>query len=93
MTSHTIACRHIPVPLRPCMVQVQIRVRPFRLKNFFACKRNEAKLDPYRMYLACSLEKSWAAIHRRGSLAWTVILSVSGADTIAIDLSISALIS
>ncbi len=35
-----------------------------------------------------------AAIQRRGSiLAWTVILSVHGADTIAIDLSLSALIS
>ncbi len=35
-----------------------------------------------------------AAIQRRGSiLAWTVILSVYGADTIAIDLSLSALIS
>ncbi len=33
------------------------------------------------------------AIQRRGSiLAWTVILSVCGADTIAIDLSLSALI-
>jgi hypothetical protein len=36
----------------------------------------------------------WAAIQRRGSiLAWTVILSVYGVDTIAIDLSLSALIS
>jgi hypothetical protein len=35
-----------------------------------------------------------AAIQRRGSiLAWIVILSVYGADTIAIDLSLSALIS
>ncbi len=35
-----------------------------------------------------------ADIQRRGSiLAWIVILSVSGADTIAIDLSLSALIS
>jgi hypothetical protein len=35
-----------------------------------------------------------AAIQRRGSiLAWTVILSVYGAVTIAIDLSLSALIS
>jgi hypothetical protein len=35
-----------------------------------------------------------AAIQRRGSkLAWVVILSVYGADTIAIDLSLSALIS
>jgi hypothetical protein len=35
-----------------------------------------------------------AAIQRRGSiLAWTVILSVYGVDTIAIDLSLSALIS
>jgi hypothetical protein len=35
-----------------------------------------------------------AAIQRRGYiLAWTVILSVYGADTIAIDLSLSALIS
>ena len=41
--------------------------------------------------------ESNAAIQRRGSiLAWTVILSVYGADTIAsqgIDLSLSALIS
>jgi hypothetical protein len=36
----------------------------------------------------------WAAIQRGGPiLAWTVILSVYGADTIAIDLSLSALIS
>jgi hypothetical protein len=35
-----------------------------------------------------------AAIQRRGSiLAWPVILSVYGADTIATDLSLSALIS
>jgi hypothetical protein len=35
-----------------------------------------------------------AAIQRRGSiLAWIVILSFYGADTIAIDLSLSALIS
>jgi hypothetical protein len=37
---------------------------------------------------------NWAAIQRRGSiLAWTVILSVYGADTIEIDISLSALIS
>jgi hypothetical protein len=37
---------------------------------------------------------SRAAIQRRGSiLAWIIILSVYGADTIAIDLSLSALIS
>jgi hypothetical protein len=36
----------------------------------------------------------WAAIQRGGPiLAWTVILSVSGEDTIAFDLSLSALIS
>ncbi len=39
----------------------------------------------------------WAAIQRRGHigsiLAWTVILSVYGTDTIAIDLSLSARIS
>jgi hypothetical protein len=35
---------------------------------------------------------SWADIQRRGSrLAWIVILSVYGADTIAIDLSLSEL--
>ncbi len=45
------------------------------------------------------LGKHWrkntrAAIQRRSSiLAWTVILSVFGADTIASDLSLSALIS
>ncbi len=33
------------------------RVRPFRLNIFFAYKRNKAKLDPYRMCFACSLEK------------------------------------
>jgi hypothetical protein len=34
-----------------------------------------------------------AAIQRRGSiLSWSIILSVYGADTIAIDLSLSALI-
>jgi hypothetical protein len=38
--------------------------------------------------------KHWAAIQRRGSiLAWVVILSVYGADTIAIDLALSVLIS
>jgi hypothetical protein len=31
------------------------RVRPFRLKNFFAYKRNKAKLDPVHMCFACSL--------------------------------------
>jgi hypothetical protein len=37
---------------------------------------------------------AWAAIQRRGSiLEWIIILSVYGADTIAIDLSLSALIS
>jgi hypothetical protein len=37
---------------------------------------------------------NWADIQRRGSiLEWMVILSVYGADTIAIDLSLSALIS
>jgi hypothetical protein len=37
---------------------------------------------------------SWADIQKRGPiLAWIVILSVYGADTIAIDLSLSALIS
>jgi hypothetical protein len=36
----------------------------------------------------------WAAVKRRGSiLAWTVILSVYGADTIAIDLYLPALFS
>jgi hypothetical protein len=40
------------------------------------------------------LNKTRAAIQRQGSiLAWTVILSVYGADTIAIDLPLSALIS
>ncbi len=36
---------------------MESRVRPFRLKKFFAYKRNEAKLDPFRMCFACSLEK------------------------------------
>ncbi len=37
---------------------------------------------------------AWADIQRRGPiLAWVVILSAYGADTIAIDLSLSALIS
>jgi hypothetical protein len=50
--------------------------------------RIEAKLtDP-------SKSGSQAAIQRRGSiLIWIVILSVYGADTIAIDISLSALIS
>jgi hypothetical protein len=42
------------------------------------------------------INKIWdrAVIQRRGSiLSWSVILSVYGADTIAIDLSLSALIS
>jgi hypothetical protein len=40
------------------------------------------------------LNGSRADIQRRGAiLAWIVILSVYGADTIAIDLSLSALIS
>ncbi len=39
-------------------------------------------------------DNPWAAIQGRGSiLAWTIILSVYGADTIVIDLSLSALIS
>ncbi len=41
-----------------------------------------------------AMATSWAAIQRRGSkLAWVVILTVYGAGTIAIDLSLSALIS
>ncbi len=32
------------------------RVRPFRLKKFFAYKRNKAKLDPFHMCFACSLQ-------------------------------------
>jgi hypothetical protein len=32
------------------------RVRPFRL-IFFAFKRNDAKLDPFRTCFACSLDK------------------------------------
>jgi hypothetical protein len=38
--------------------------------------------------------KDWADIQRQGSiLAWIVVLSVYGEGTIAIDLSLSALIS
>jgi hypothetical protein len=36
---------------------LRARVRPFRFKKIFACKRNEAKLDPFRMCFACSLQK------------------------------------
>ncbi len=36
---------------------VSSRVRPFRLKKNFAYKWKEAKLDPFRMCFACSLEK------------------------------------
>jgi hypothetical protein len=44
--------------------------------------------------LAVEHEQPMAAIQRWGSiLAWIVILSVYGADTIAVDLSLSALIS
>jgi hypothetical protein len=44
--------------------------------------------------LLCSVGKKWAAIQKRGSiLEWIVILSVYDADTIAFDLSLSALIS
>ncbi len=51
-------------------------------KNIFA--------NPFILFLS----KLRAAIQRRGSkLSWSVILSVYGADTIAIDLSLSALIS
>jgi hypothetical protein len=40
------------------------------------------------------LRDGWAAILETGPrLAWIVILSVYGADTIAVDLSLSALIS
>jgi hypothetical protein len=34
------------------------RVRRFRLKNFFASKRNEAKRDPFRFVFACSSENT-----------------------------------
>jgi hypothetical protein len=41
-----------------------------------------------------SVTSAWADIQRRGPiLAWIVILSLYGADTIGIDLSLSALIS
>jgi hypothetical protein len=36
---------------------VGTRVRQFRLKNCYAYKRNEAKLDPFRMCFTCLLEK------------------------------------
>jgi hypothetical protein len=54
------------------------------------------KLNPYRILLGPDLDliTSWGAIQRRGSiLAWIVIFSVYGADTIEIDLSLSSLIS
>jgi hypothetical protein len=34
------------------------RVRRFRLKFFFASKRNEAKRDPFRFVFACSSENT-----------------------------------
>ena len=34
---------------------VRIRVRPFRLKIFFAYKRNTANLDPFHMCFTISL--------------------------------------
>jgi hypothetical protein len=33
------------------------RVSPFRFQKFFAYKRKEAKLDPFRKCFACSLQK------------------------------------
>jgi hypothetical protein len=48
----------------------------------------------YLLYAYNCRTRQQAAIQRRGSiLAWMGILSVYGADTIAIDLSLSALIS
>jgi hypothetical protein len=55
----------------------------FSLNNRLESQRGGAQNTPFR-----------AAIQRRGSiLAWIVILSVYGADTIAIDLPLSSLIS
>ncbi len=52
------------------------------------------KMKFFRQLWARQNSVYWTAIQRRGSmLAWIVILSVYGADTIAIDLSLSALIS
>ena len=48
----------------------------------------------FRLVLFLQYRFSWTAIQRRGSiLAWTVFLSVYGADTIAIVLSLFELIS
>ncbi len=35
--------------------RIPIRVRPFRLQNFFAYKRNKANLDPFHMCFTISL--------------------------------------
>jgi hypothetical protein len=40
------------------LVFVQLRVSPFRLKNFFAYKRNKANLDPFHMCFTISLSLS-----------------------------------
>jgi len=62
-----------------------------REQSPFLC---EAKVTNDKKFKILNQWLSRAAIQRRGSiLAWTVILSVYGADTIAIDLSLSALIS
>ncbi len=40
---------------RPAPGRVWTRVRPFRLKIFFAYKRNKANLDPFHMCFTISL--------------------------------------
>jgi hypothetical protein len=37
---------------------IESRVRRFRIKNFFASKRNDAKRDPFRIVFACSCENN-----------------------------------
>jgi hypothetical protein len=37
------------------IADIGTRVRPFRLKNFFADERNKAKLDPFHMCFTISL--------------------------------------
>jgi hypothetical protein len=65
----------------------------FMERSWMPCPSPPLSIYTHSMYI-CVTYQFKAAIQRRGSkLSWSVILSVYGADTIAIDLSLSALIS
>jgi hypothetical protein len=71
-------------------MQAKKRRSAFNFHVVFSSELSEKKIIRVHM----QKEFIWAAIQRQGFiLIWIVILSVYSADTIAIDLSLSALIS